>query len=50
MHGTVVALEQHLGNTGRTSEVAVYLKRRMRVKKIGIRTVWRHGHTGFQYS
>lgn len=45
-----MALEQHLGNTGRTAKVAVYLKGRMRIKKIGIRTVWGHGHTGFQYS
>ncbi len=28
-------LEQHLGNTGRTAKVAVYLERRMCIKKIG---------------
>ena len=32
MYGSVMALEQHLGNTRRTAEVAVYLERRMGIK------------------
>ena len=36
MNGSVMALEQHLGNTGRTAEVAVYLEWRMGIKKVWI--------------
>lgn len=36
MNLPVMALQQHFGNTCRTSEITVYLERRMDIKQIAL--------------
>jgi len=36
MNGTIVALEQHFGNTGGATEVTVYLEGRMGIKQVAV--------------
>ena len=40
---SLVALDQHLGNTCRCAEVSVYLERRVRVPKVGKSAVCEQG-------
>ena len=46
MNGSVVTLHQHLTDTCCTTEVTIYLERRMGIEKVGVGTSVRMSHDG----